>query len=417
MGVRHHASKAIVMEGFFSVGETQDIYSSQGKPLSCFSCGLSRGVRTPKMEPYGNFKKFVMVIGSAPNKYDDVKGIPWQGKAGRLLEETLDKLGLDLFEDCLSINAVSCRPPDDRSPKPHELNSCRDIKLLKVIKEYNPNVIILLGNWALKSLLGHRFKKNLKGIDTWRGWCIPDRDFKAWVCPTFSPEDVTKKDSKEVTTIWEQDLKRIIDHIDKPRRKYKRPVIHNIDDLSVLDEIKNGMISFDFETTGIKPHSAGHRVVSCAVAIDENTAYSFVLPERKSQRKPLVRLLESTSVDKIGALMKFEDHWATIRLGATIRSWIWDVVVAAHILDNRPGVTSVKFQTYVQLGIIDYASEVTPYFRAKGKGANEINRIMELFNKPKGVESLLKYNGLDSIYEYRLGVLQMNQMNYDFLPF
>ena len=60
------------------------------------------------MAPYGNFKKKILNIGEAPAEFEDSKGIPWQGRTGRLLQEAYKKVGIDLFNDCLNINAVSC---------------------------------------------------------------------------------------------------------------------------------------------------------------------------------------------------------------------------------------------------------------------------------------------------------------------
>jgi hypothetical protein len=89
-------------------------------------------------------------------------------------------------------------------------------------------------------------------------------------------------------------------------------------------------------------------------------------------------------------------------------------MIMAHILDNRPGVTSLKFQAYVQFGIVDYASAITPYLRSKdSSNGNSINRIFELLSKPGGMQMLLKYVGYDAIMEYRLAKQQQAEL----LPF
>ncbi|KKL17127.1 hypothetical protein LCGC14_2488660, partial [marine sediment metagenome] len=133
------------------------------------------------MEPYGNFKKKVMIIGEAPGAEEDRTGKPWQGKTGRLLQETLKEIGINLFEDCISVNAVNCAPPNNRTPTKKEIDCCRDIKVLKALAEHSPKKIILLGGVALTSFLGDRWKKKLGGITMWRGFAAPDQDYKAWV--------------------------------------------------------------------------------------------------------------------------------------------------------------------------------------------------------------------------------------------
>ena len=117
--------------------------------------------------------------------------------------------------------------------------------------------------------------------------------------------------------------------------------------------------------------------------------------------------------------MKFEEQWTVNKLGVEVQGWHWDTMITAHTLDNRPSITGLKFQAYVQLGIVDwmtdYNKEVAPYLKPtdankKKYGANAINCIDELITKPGGMRKLLKYCALDSIYEYRLALMQMKEM-------
>ena len=73
---------------------------SDGKSYTCESCGLYKNCTSPRMQPYGNFRKGIMVIGEAPGEVEDEKGMPWQGKTGRYLARFYRRLGIDLFEDC-----------------------------------------------------------------------------------------------------------------------------------------------------------------------------------------------------------------------------------------------------------------------------------------------------------------------------
>src|SRR4030066_1575758 len=101
-----------MQEGFFSTKQTELISYQKGKFLTCQSCGLYKDCKSPKMQPFGNFQKKIMVIGEAPGEIEDNKGKPWQGKSGQLLQKTFGDLGIDLFEDCVNVNSVSCRPMD-----------------------------------------------------------------------------------------------------------------------------------------------------------------------------------------------------------------------------------------------------------------------------------------------------------------
>lgn len=408
------------MEGFFTKKEAESQSRPDGKSLSCVSCGLHRLCKNPKMKPFGNFKKEILLIGEAPSEADDSKGLPWQGKIGRYFQQTYKRLGIDIFEDCVSINAVNCRPISENegtnTPTNYEIDCCRK-SILATIQEYKPKVIILLGNSAIYSVIGHRWKKDLGTVNKWRGWAIPDQDFNAWICPTFHPSYVEKVNSIEVNTIWEQDLKKAVEISKIPFKKYKEPVIKELTDLSILTNLEEGLIAFDYETTGLKPHAEGHRVVCVSIATGNDFCYVFMMPQSRRERQPFINLLASAK-GKIAHNMKFEHHWSTVKLRQEVNAWEWDTMLAAHILDNRPGVTSLKFQTYVHFGIVDYASEVEPYLHSvDSTNGNAFNRVLEFIEKPGGKDKLLHYCGLDAIHEFRLYNLQSDLIFLDRLPF
>lgn len=405
------------MDGFFSKKETESVSRPDGKKHSCVSCGLYKNAQTPRMKPFGEFKKGIMNIGEAPGEVEDRLGKPFQGKTGQLLERTYKSLKIDLFRDCVNINACHCRPTDEkgnnRPPTPQEIDNCRRTTL-KYISDYKPKVVVLLGNSAAQSVIAHRWKKDFGTISKWRGWAIPDQDLKTWLCPTFHPSYVERADAEEVETIWIQDLKNIIEHLKTPFPTYVQPEIEIIEDLTILNKIQDGAIAFDYETTGKKPHAEGHRIVSCAVADSANHCYAFLVPKSRTARQPLVDLLARPSVRKVAQNMKFEETWSVVRLRQSVVNWEWDTMLMSHIMDNRPGVTGLKFQTYVQFGIADYSSEIDPWLKSTTENnGNAINRILELLEKPDGKDTLLTYNGLDSIYEYRL----YEKQRLDVLPF
>jgi len=401
--------------GFFSKKETSSIFRPDGRTYSCASCGLYKNAKSPRMEPFGNFKKKILNVGEAPGEMEDSRGKQWQGKTGRLLQRTYKKLGIDLFEDCLNINAVNCRPMNknegNRTPTNYEIACCRS-RVWKIIKERKPKVIIALGNSAIFSLIEHRWKRNFGNLTKWRGWTIPDQDTQSWICPTFHPSYIERMDSPEVYTVWKQDLSRAFLMLNTPFPQYKPDdeCIHIIDSPEELPPFPE-LVAFDYETTGIKPHAKGHRIICASIAYDENTVYSFMMPRTNSRRQKFIKFLSNPDIKKIAHNMKFEDTWSAVRLRQEVKGWYWDTMIAAHILDNRPGITSLKFQTYIHQGVPDYDSEISGYLKGKDdKNANSLNRISELLKRPGGTTKLLTYCGLDSLYTYRLAIQQMRKM-------
>ena len=414
------------MSGFFSKKETQSKSRIDGKTHSCAACGLYRFVHSPKMKPFGNFKKGIMNIGEAPGETEDHRGRQWQGKAGRLLRRTYDKLGIDLFEDCVNVNAVNCRPISptgaNRPPTSDEVGHCRSVIVLKAIQKYQPKVIVLLGGTAIDSVIGHRWSGNTsESVNKWRGWTIPDRDFKCWICPTFHPSYLERTGlKKELMNIWQQDLERAVSRIEEPWPRFKKPEIEIVSDLQFLDAQANGgLMAFDYETTGIKPHKKGHRIRTVSIADREDHCWAFEMPKTRRERVPFRCWLKNANIRKMAHNMKFEEAWSRTIMKEPVQGWEWDSMLAAHMLDNRTGISGLKFQTYVNFGIVDYSSDVDPFLRSTkaGEGGNAFNKIDDLLKTKSGKQKLLEYNALDSIYEYRLALKQMEKINYDYLPF
>jgi len=93
-----------------------------------------------------------MLIGEAPGANEDRGGLPFIGQAGRLLDETLEEVGL-LRSDLYIANVLKCRPPKNRNPRQNEIGLCRPW-LDRQIDLIDPAIIVPMGNFALKLLGG-----------------------------------------------------------------------------------------------------------------------------------------------------------------------------------------------------------------------------------------------------------------------
>lgn len=98
----------------------------------------------------GNANADLMFIGEAPGANEDKQGLPFVGQAGRLLEKLLGEIGLDRGQ-VFVCNTVKCRPPGNRDPHPHEIESCNEY-LRHQVELIEPSVICTLGNFATKLL-------------------------------------------------------------------------------------------------------------------------------------------------------------------------------------------------------------------------------------------------------------------------
>jgi len=408
--------------GFFSIKDTESKSRPDGKVYSCASCGLYKNCEHPKINPVGNFKKEILIIANSPTYIDDLIGKPLKDKFGELLKDTLQDFGINLMEDCLYTYAVQCLCLDANDnpieAKVKDVSSCRS-KVLKLIEDIQPKLILTLGSAATASLIEHRWKndfgaaENQPPIEKWRGWQIPDQDLKAWICPIYSPLMILEAKNKDSQTIWLNDLRKAISLLDKKFYRFKTPKIDIVEDLSFLKTLKDE-VAIDYETTGLKPHAKGHKIVTISVSDTPDHSYVFELNTQKKINQ-WIRFIADHKIQKICQNMKYEDNWSAVLLDQSIEGLVWDTMLAAHQLDNRKGVTGLKFQTYVQFGVIDYSSEIKPYLESKSKDGNAFNRILELMQSKEGKLKLMTYNGMDTIATFRLANLQRELLDYSYV--
>lgn len=381
------------MEGFFTKKETAVSNRINGKLVTCTSCGLR--VPDSGFHSFGGFSKKILII---------TDGLISQKK----LKERLIKADTSItIEDIEVITVLKC--PTDKIEY-HQVDCCRN-HVLNYIRNTKPAIIIPMGIFSIYCLIGNRWQKDFGDIGKWRGWQIPDLDIGAWVCPTYCFNEINQIGTPEMDTIWANDVKKVEALLFKDIPEKRRENIQIISDLTVLNSIKNGVISIDYETTGLKPYGQGHRIICASVAVDSENCFVFLMPETRKERVPFINLLTNPDIKKIAHNLKFEDVWTKVRLKTQIDGWHWCSMLTAHQLDNRPGITSLKFQTYVNLGVVDYDSAIAPYLSGDKKDSNSINNIQNLLETPGGVKDLLEYCGRDTLYQYALYLIQKNKIS------
>src|SRR3712207_3143532 len=127
----------------------EDLVALYQRLRDCHDCPL-KATRTKLVFGAGNSDAEVMFVGEAPGAEEDRTGLPFVGRAGRLLNDLLEEIGLSREEVFIN-NVLLCRPPGNRDPLPHEIEECAP-HLLERIRLIEPKVICTLGNFATKLL-------------------------------------------------------------------------------------------------------------------------------------------------------------------------------------------------------------------------------------------------------------------------
>ena len=118
----------------------------------CKACGL-HARRTNTVFGVGDENADWMFIGEAPGADEDLKGEPFVGQAGRLLDSMLAAIDMKRGENVYILNVLKCRPPGNRNPEPEEALKC-DPFLQRQIDLIKPKLIVALGRVAVANLLG-----------------------------------------------------------------------------------------------------------------------------------------------------------------------------------------------------------------------------------------------------------------------
>ena len=127
-----------------------------GQCLNCTRCGLCE-TRNNVVFGVGNPSADVMFVGEGPGEQEDLRGEPFVGPAGKLLDDMLSIIDLDRKENCYIGNIVKCRPPRNRDPLETEQDACIDY-LRNQVALIKPKIIVCLGRIAAKRLIDQDYR-------------------------------------------------------------------------------------------------------------------------------------------------------------------------------------------------------------------------------------------------------------------
>ena len=384
------------------------------KKPRCMTCGLKKKVRNCRIGPCGNLKGSVLVVYGTVSQSEDRKG---KMKPDWILEMVASVLKRKVSpRDMAFVRAVRCH---SESPSDKETISCSE-HLYKMIEEGNFTNIVLVGKNAVTSFFSYQDDNKGNSYARIVGKTVPDLRFDVYVSVVNipgNPDSYHGKDKME-TSLFKSRLQAALPYIGKdiPKmyknyKKYLKP-LNEEEAVKELKAILAGKykdyIAFDYETTGLRPFEKGHQILCCGIAISLKKAIGFMLTRKTV---PLLkRILRNPDIPKVAANIKFEHKWSKQILHCTVNNWLLDVVLMAHVLDNRARITNVKVQTFFLTGIYNYEAAVAGYISASKAdtdkyGANAFNTMNRC---PEQV--LLSYVCMDALFERWIADDQLKQV-------
>ena len=162
----------------------------------------------------GNPQARVMFVGEAPGRDEDIEGLPFVGRSGKLLDRMIAAIGLDRSKAYIA-NVIPWRPPGNRTPTPQETQICLPF-IQRQIELVNPDVLVTLGNPSTQTLLSTR-EGIMKTRGRWFDYDTGTRTIRA--IATFHPAYLLRSPSYKRMT-W-QDLRAIATALETPRRRQR----------------------------------------------------------------------------------------------------------------------------------------------------------------------------------------------------
>lgn len=353
----------------------------------CEDCTLQT---EPLVPPSGDGEGYIVVIGEAPGADEVDKGRPFVGRSGRLLHQTMLRIGME-SERVYYTNTVMCRPPKNRDPSAKEIACCHE-RLMKEIASVKPVIMIPLGKIAHRGIFGkaERIKKA-------RGKPTPIKILNH-DCITISsihpaallrnPDDFPDlcDDLYRAVEIYKGD----VIAIDPPTENYYLITADEtermeilLDRLEELADANSDILSVDLETDD--RFYLDKDIITCALSWKGETAVSFDwdlirgYPEFKNRLAVILHDIACSLQNGMYDIPWFNKE-------GIFPNYRWDTMLASYCLDERKGIHDLE-----RLSVVYYKAPAYKFPKEEISHAKDIDR-----------RELLEYNATDGDYTRRL---------------
>lgn len=335
----------------------------------CKKCGLWKGCNSPWMPREGSHAD-ILIVGEAPGSLEDKQGRPFVGSSGDLLRSTLEDYNGVKFA---FTNSVRCHPVDNKTPTISQIKHCNNF-LLQDIEETQAKTVLLVGNTALRSMIGQN------GIMGWRGKKIK-KDGKTYF-PTYHPAMFLHSQAREDQMLdWLNDIDKAV-KFSQGEEEPPAPDVFSIRVVTTLAEAeemfsklaKYKRCGFDLEFKYLGAYRPDNAILIASFAImnkeaTKGIAWALPLmhpesPFTDDETLILVDKLEEfaeSETGKIGHNIKIDHLQLIANYGIELLNVIGDTMLLSQLLDSRPGFHDLKQLAGKHLGMYDYDSELEMY--------------------------------------------------------
>lgn len=372
---------------------------------NCEACGLNKASRIPIYGLGG--KGLLIVFASQDSLQQQVKsyGI---GNSFEFVRRALQELGIDATHDCWTTSLIQCY---SEKPYTNEQGMYCLANLQNALDTLKPKVVLFFGEACPRAVL----KDHIKGIylDMVRGIVYNSRLFKCQMVFTLSPFAPYSQTEQALVKTVHRDIAIAAQCLNRPYKQWK-------DESQCIELLnpRNAALwlereaahtetrwqAFDYETNSLRPYNYNAEIVSCAIADSADHAVAFMMNDMVVS--PFNRWLKSRYIKKIAHNTAFERAWSIVKQGVEPEMLIADTMLLFHAMDNRKDpVRSIKFLGPMLVGCSIWNEHIEPYLKADGDSSYAINTIRRAPQR-----ELLTYNAMDSLIEFRVFEVLMQQL-------
>lgn len=329
----------------------------------------------------------VVFVGEAPGYVEAKGGVPFVGKAGKLLSKVVRHSGI-IESNCLFTNLVLCHPPENRDPSTLEINCCWE-RLVDDIKKADPKLVVALGAVPAKALL-----KTYTKINDVRG-SIQETKIGYPCYVVNHPASMLYPGGEGLFPTFLRDIQRIRDFIlgVLPGVEEKNTTVAYItkdeDMAKLLQRLSEvPVVSYDWETTGVNPRT--DRGYCLGLSWHPNTAAVIPVEMVRKYRQELSEALSRDDLTLVAFNAAFDLKFNVVEgLPALVDD---DPMLMHYMLDERPQQRSLENLAVDYLNLPRYETEMLSKYQCKKD---------EMIEKipPKVI---YEYNGKDADYTLRL---------------
>lgn len=341
--------------------------------MRCSKCRLHTTCRSVKIDGRGSDFPRVMFVGQAPGIQEDETATCFVGPAGQLLTQAIKEYGL---KPAYLSNLVKCFPPDDRDPKPDEIEACKPY-LMEEIEKKKPEVIVALGNISLKALTGK------VGVTAYSGQIVGEIGTSK-VFSLFHPSFILR---------YPRNLSKFEMHV-----RALKDLLHGEPEaedvkVSILPPAKAyakcvgavDLLTFDFETTGqFKQYGGKLRSIGINVDGKEN----FIVNAEHAEFDKFMRLFLAMPQPKCAYNSAFEQRWCLDQYGRLARNLTVDPLLMHYLVDENSAH--------------DLESVASQHLQARSWDISHEMQVNGWTYETVPFDKLAYYNGLDVYYTHNL---------------